>query len=403
MIDNYKNINPLYFGQELTEKLKSLPDYEYKNQLSTAERLLALSRLYEVFWPSKIAIEIYHKLYQALVRSLEKKSDILAVRQQNSNRRAMHGKPFESIIGGDSFSIIGESGTGKSATISRATKIICPDNLIEPTEGYQKIISFLVVQTPFDCSVKQLLLDILRRIDEEIGTDYFSSAYRPTTTTDMLIGAVSNAASLHVAVLVVDEVQNIITAKYGRNLIGALTQIINSSGISVCMVGTPVVIPFFEQEFFMARRALGIRLSPLQLDNYFYEVCAILFNYQFVLNKEPLTEEVVRFLYEKSGGVIAVLITILHDAQEIAIINGQEVLNTGTINEAYIRRLGLLHSYATDNKRQSNSEKTMVTLPKPNESIFTDSNLFMSVITEWKTSKIDVLSTLKKTIVVEEI
>ena len=36
---------------------------------------------------------------------------------------------------------------------------------------------------------------------------------------------------------------------------------------------------------------------------------------------------------------------LIHDAQEIAILTGKEVLDIGTLNEAYQQRLSLLHSY----------------------------------------------------------
>ena len=36
---------------------------------------------------------------------------------------------------------------------------------------------------------------------------------------------------------------------------------------------------------------------------------------------------------------------MIHDAQEIAILNGMEELNLAVLNEAYQKRLAMLHSY----------------------------------------------------------
>ena len=39
------------------------------------------------------------------------------------------------------------------------------------------------------------------------------------------------------------------------------------------------------------------------------------------------------------------VVSLVHDAQEIAILTGKEVLNLATLNEAYQQRLSLLHCY----------------------------------------------------------
>jgi hypothetical protein len=54
---------------------------------------------------------------------------------------------------------------------------------------------------------------------------------------------------------------------------------------------------------------------------------------------------VIEWLYAHSGGVISVVVSLIHDAQEIAILNGTEELNQEMLNEAYQKRLAMLHSY----------------------------------------------------------
>ena len=66
----------------------------------------------------------------------------------------------------------------------------------------------MIVQTPFDSSVKGLLLEILRVVDEKLGSKYYSNALRTKSTIDMLIGAVSSVALNHIGLLVVDEIQH---------------------------------------------------------------------------------------------------------------------------------------------------------------------------------------------------
>ena len=155
-------------GKELESALTVLPEYDanIQNQPSSI-RLMALSDLYDLYLPSCMSTEIYSKLYLALIRSLQKKQTQAAVRQQNENYRAIRQQPYAGIIGGsDSFTIIGTSGIGKSTAISRSISLISGNKIIEAQEPFLKIVPCLVVQCPFDCSVKGLLLDILRKVDE---------------------------------------------------------------------------------------------------------------------------------------------------------------------------------------------------------------------------------------------
>lgn len=154
--------------------------------------------------------------------------------------------------GSDSFTIIGTSGIGKSSAISRAINLITENRIIEIEKTYLKIIPCIVVQTPFDSSVKGLLLEILRKVDEVLETKYYDNAIRARATTDMLIGVVSQVALNHIGLLVVDEIQNVFNSKNGKSLIGSLTQLINNTGISICMVGTPESTVFFESAMQLA-------------------------------------------------------------------------------------------------------------------------------------------------------
>lgn len=161
----------------------------------------------------------------------------------------------------------------------------------------------------------------------------------------MLIGSVSQVALNHIGLLVVDEIQNVVNSKNGKSLIKSLTQLINNSGISICMVGTPESTVFFESAMQLARRSLGMNYGVMKYDSEFIGICKVLFSYQYVNHKSEITDSILHWLYEHSAGVISVVVSLIHDAQEIAILNGKEILNIETLNEAYKKRLSLLHDY----------------------------------------------------------
>ena len=281
-------------GSELRSALEVLPEYDVAICNADAPvRLMALSDLYRVYVPNQMSLEIYSKLYLALMRSLQKKGTKLAVQQQNQNFKAIMQQEYSGIMGGsDSFTIIGASGIGKSSAISRAITLITENRIIEVENPHTKIIPCICVQCPFDSSVKGLLLEVLRKVDEAIDSNYYQNALRARATTDMLIGSVSQVALNHIGLLVVDEIQNVCNSKHGKSLVGMLTQLINNSGISICMVGTPESAVFFEQAMQLARRSLGLRYDVMKYGEDFRMFCEVLYSYQYVKQRTEITDAV---------------------------------------------------------------------------------------------------------------
>lgn len=371
MIDFTTKLPEMKSGNELISALSIIPEYdETICQQNQAVRLMALSDLYQIYIPSQMSLEIYSKLYLALLCSMQKKGTQMAIKQRYENYKAIQQQSYSGILGGsDSFTIIGTSGIGKSSAISRAISLITENRIIETDKPYTKIIPCLIVQCPFDSSVKGLLLEILRKVDEELGTDHYIHAIKSrASTTDMLIGAVSSIALNNIGMLVVDEIQNVVNSKNGKSLIGALTQLINNSGISICMVGTPESTVFFEQAMQLARRSVGLQYTTMKYDEYFQSFCKIIFKYQFLKNRTEITAAITEWLYEHSAGVVSVVVSLIHDAQEIAILTGKEVLNLDTLNEAYQQRLTLLHGYiqpsVIQNKPTTKKKKTAASVKK---------------------------------------
>lgn len=395
-------------GQQIISELSVLPTYDENICSQTeAERLMALSDLYNIYIPSSMSTEIYYKLYLALTHSLQKKSGINAIHQRNENNKAIQKQAYRGIIGGsDSFTITGCSGIGKSSAINRAIELIGANGVINTQTPYTKIIPFVVVQCPFDSSVKGLLLEILRKVDEIIGSDYYIKGMKARITTDMLIGSVSQVALNHIGVLVVDEIQNVVNSKNGKSLVGMLTQLINSSGISICMVGTPESTVFFEQALQLARRSLGLHYNTLEYNQYFIDFCSTLFEYQYTKNKAELTDSIIQWLYEHSGGIVSVVISLLHDAQEIGILSGKEIICIETLNEAYKKRLSMLHNYIeptiTRKKQTATCKKKTDTYIEVVENV-DDEDTISNIVAKAKAESIDVVQALKEYILVTEV
>lgn len=427
MLNIIEKLSPMLAGEELTDALKVLPEYKKDIRLASAStRLVSLNDIYEIYLPSTMSHEIYSKIYLATLRSLQKKVSKIAIIQRNNNAKIIANHvdyKNGGIVGGsDSFTIIGAAGIGKSASISRTINLISNNRIIEINKPYCKIVPIVQVQAPFDCSVKGLLLQILKEVDIQLETKYYDMSIRARATTDMLIGHVSQVALNHIGLLVVDEIQNVVNHRHGRSLIGCLTQLINNSGISICMVGVEESKVFFEQVNYLARRALGLEYTSCNYDDYFRGLCETLFKYQYVKNETSLSDEIVRWLYEHSGGVIAIVVSLIHDAQEISILDGREVLDLVSLNEAYEKRLHMMHEHirpsieikkkASKKKKEEIYEKMQDQLSDEKELQEVDMHLSNRNVGEWsfvdlanqsKREHIDMIDLLKGKVNITEL
>lgn len=397
-------------GQELIDKLSVFPEYDESIKYeSQAVRLMALADIHRLYIPSQMSLDIYSKLYLALLRSLQKKGTQTAIKQQYQNHRAIQQQTYRGIIGGsDSFTVIGVSGIGKSSAIDRAISLISENPVIEIEKPYTKIIPVLVVQCPFDSSVKGLLLEVLRKVDEMLESNYYSYALKSRATTDMLIGSVSQVALNHIGLLIVDEIQNVVNSRNGKNLIGTLTQLINNSGISIGMVGTPESVPFFEQAMHLARRSVGLQYTAMPYDSYFESFCKVIFGYQYIQNESEISPAIIQWLYEHSAGMVSVVVSLIHDAQEIAILTGTETLNMETLNQAYEQRLSLLHGYIQPTITHGNQtgrirKKVSVAGMDKSDIKLNNQKSLVDLVAQAKSENQDIVTLLKENFVVVEV
>ena len=340
-------IPPMLIGNELEQRLTCLPEYDPDIcKADAGTRLVALNQLSEIYIPSQMSYEIYSKIYLAMLHSLNKKQSIDSVRQGNENHKRMQGLAHNSILGGsDSFSIIGKAGIGKSTAIAKAIEVSGGMEVITLENPYINIIPFVNIQCPHDCSIKGLLLSILGQVDMAIGTNYRDAAVKAKASIDVLIGMVSQVALNHILLIIVDECQNICRNKNGVNLVSAMTQLINSSGISICLVGLPETEVLFQREMHLARRSIGLTYLDTFCDDYFIRFCEMVLSYQYVANPSPITPDIIEVLYQCSNGVIGLVVSLVMESQQMAILSGREELSKDIILAAFNTRMKNLQNF----------------------------------------------------------
>ena len=58
-----------------------------------------------------------------------------------------------------------------------------------------------------------------------------------------------------------------------------------------------------------------------------------------------INDAIVEWLYNHSAGVLSIVVTLFHDAQEMAILNGKEEITIETLNDAYNSRMQFMQEY----------------------------------------------------------
>ena len=86
--DIIRILPPMKSGNELLSALEVLPEYNsFICDADASVRLMALSDLYRIYVPNQMSLEIYSKLYLALMRSLQKKGTKLSYSRRTRTSR----------------------------------------------------------------------------------------------------------------------------------------------------------------------------------------------------------------------------------------------------------------------------------------------------------------------------
>jgi hypothetical protein len=104
---------------------------------------------------------------------------------------------------------------------------------------------------------------------------------------------------------------------------------------------------------------------------------------------------------------LSVVVSLIHDSQEIAILNGIEKINLQTLNEAYEKRLSMIHGYIeptiTRKSQTSTRNQKADEFISSTETATETENIIASIVTVAKEKGVDVVGLLQEKITVEVI
>lgn len=309
-----------------------------------ADRLSLLDKLLEIYLPMNYMPEIYLSVFRGIRSAYNGRSRVEKVKQLNRMGRAIETHDPYSVpdigVQAQSFSILGDTGMGKTTTINKILSLI-PQVIIhteykgKPFNETQ--VTYIRIECPGQDSPKGVCIQILQAMDEVLGTNLREEETRKNSNVDMLIVRISAVCvRFNVGTIVIDEIQNIIP--HYRKVIGNIPQVVkflvelsNKTGVCLLCIGLPQVGPFFDSEPHLLTRTRGPRIQHLKNDDTFYSLLNAMWSILPVLNPQPLTDEIRNMIYQYSLGTIRLMQTLLTKCAEKVIEEETEKITADTV------------------------------------------------------------------------
>ncbi|WP_047013637.1 ATP-binding protein [Paenibacillus sp. IHB B 3415] len=229
------------------------------------------------------------------------------------------------------FSILGVSGQGKTTAIESSLLLypqVIYHSVYKEQPFIRKQIVWLKLNCPFDGSLKGLCFNFLQSVDSILATNYFQKFASKGASIDMLIPIMAHISTLHgLGVLVIDEIQNLSFMKSGgaEKMLNYFTQLINTIGVPVVLVGTFKAMRLLSSSFSQARRSTGqgdmIMDRLVQGEEWDFFLNS-LWKYQWTATETPLTIKLSNKMYDLSQGIIDIAVKLYMLAQWQAIEDG---------------------------------------------------------------------------------
>lgn len=241
------------------------------------------------------------------------------------------------------ITIIGNSGTGKSTSVSKILSFY-PDVIKHESyngELFDRIqLVYLYITCYPNMTVKMLLLNILSQFERILRVELVNQY--SSKSTEVLKNRVERLLSdYHVGMLVIDEIQHLCSRKSSNDdVIGFLTTVINQFNVPMIFIGSPKAFLLFNNNLRLGRRCSNytVDFTRLEKESQSWKVFINqLWQYQITEKKVSFSEEFNDILYEDSQGIIDFAKKLFLWAQVEAINNNKSGITIKNIDKIFRR------------------------------------------------------------------
>lgn len=341
IIAGYKNnpfieaLPPIFDDEQVISRIAKYPDYdEEQRKLGKQTRLHLVQQISDYVEPLPSHLLVEQRLSRLIRHGYKARNPLTpeSLRQfhvgfKNILEAGVDTNGFN-IAGIRStaagFAILGVSGQGKTTAIESSLLLypqVIHHSIYNGAPFIRKQLVWLKLNCPFDGSLKGLCFNFLQAMDSHLQTNYFQKFASRGSSVDILIPIMAHLATLHgLGVLVIDEIQNLSFMKSGgaERMLNYFTQLINTIGVPVVLIGTFKAMRLLSGSFSQARRSTGQgdlimdRLTEGEEWDYFLEG---LWKYQWTGRVTTLSDSLKEVMYELSQGIVDIAVKLYMLAQ----------------------------------------------------------------------------------------
>lgn len=240
----------------------------------------------------------------------------------------------------ETFSLVGLSGIGKSTALW-AILSLYPQTIRHERFGgrafVQTQITWLKLDCPRDGSLTGFCQEFFIAVGKALGDEGYHKRFRTRNVTDSLQQMAQVASTFYIGALLLDEIQNLHTAKIGGkdSVLNFFLHLVNNIGIPVVFIGTNSMVSLFSGVMRNARRCCDngiIEFGRFEKDSDEWRMLVEnLWSYQWCHQHVELTEDIYDAIYEHTQGVTDILVKLLILTQRYVIQSGAECVTAAAI------------------------------------------------------------------------
>lgn len=353
---------PIYSRAEAMDKLTYFPEYNpAERELDAHYRLHCIQRLLRYFQPIEKHLEIESKFSRAIRQGYINRNPFSRefTIDLNEGHKIIKNKEYlldhKSTVSKSSsgLSIIGVSGIGKTTAVKHTLRMY-PQVIVHKKYKGERFpfhqITYLRVECPHDgASLKGLCVKFFTRVDEILGSNYNKKFGNTRHSEATMIAQMAQVARSHcIGALIIDEIQNLTTAKRVNSdrMINFFVSLYNEIGIPIVLIGTPSALSVLQKKFREARRGTGdqgtVEWDRMKKDKRWELLIKGMFRYNWTRKDLEFTQELSDVLYDESQGIVDIAVKLFVMAQVNAITSKKEQVTASLIRKVAKTELSLV-------------------------------------------------------------
>jgi len=326
------------------EFIKHIKNYPAKPKAADRKkgeilRILELANLNQIVHPLPEYSDLEIAISALIRESYYARNPITASDMQRRHAIAAGGDdgvpfPADWKSSAKGFLITGLSGMGKTTYIDAS--LLQYPQVIEHTQYKEyplkcRQLVWLKVRIPSDGTLRGFCIHFFQEVDLALGTNYRRQALSIGSMSSMTSLMRQTATAISLGVIFIDELQNLRMLQNGdaNAMLDFFGSLCEDLGTGIVMVGTPAVEQLFTDSIRNIRKICSAgsqtieRMKKNDLQWQFF--CEVLWEYQWVKNKQPLTKEIMDVWYHYTQGITAFAVLFFALAQRRAIGNSEEI------------------------------------------------------------------------------